>query len=55
MRGADNSSGIVNAPNDWGAEHCDPWYIVDLVKRITRVSVETVAIVKGLPALEILE
>jgi len=51
----DKPSGIVNDPNDWGAEHGDPRYIVDLVKRITRVSVETVAIVKGLPALEILE
>jgi len=29
----------------------DPRYIVDLVKRIVRVSVETVRIVKDLPAL----
>lgn len=51
----DKASGIVNDPNDWGKEHGDPRYIVDLVKRITRVSVETVAIVKSLPALEILD
>ena len=36
---------------DWCREHGDPRYIVDLVKRIVRVSVETVRIVKGLPAL----
>ena len=51
----DKPSGIVNDPNKWGEEHGDPRYIVDLVKRITRVSVETVAIVKALPALDILE
>lgn len=50
----DKPSGIVNDPNDWGKEHGDPRYIVDLVKRITRVSVETVRIVNGLPALDIL-
>ena len=51
----DKASQIVNDPNDWGREHGDSRYIIDLVKRITRVSVETVAIVKALPALEILE
>jgi predicted helicase len=51
----DKASGIVNDPNDWGKEHGDPRYIVDLVGRITRVSVETVAIVKSLPPLDILE
>jgi predicted helicase len=50
----DAASGIVNDPNDWGKEHGDPRYIVDLVKRITRVSVETVRIVKSLPPLDIL-
>ena len=48
-------SGIVNDPNDWGKEHGDPRYIVDLVKRITRVSIETVAIVNALPRLDILD
>ena len=48
----DNKSGIVNDPNDWGAEMGDPRYIVDLVKRVTTVSVETVKIVNGLPSLE---
>ncbi len=41
-------SGIRNDPNDWSD---DPRYIVDLVKRITRVSLETVRIVSGLPPL----
>lgn len=44
----DKSSGIKNDPNEWST---DPRYIVDLVKRIVRVSVETVRIVKTLPAL----
>jgi predicted helicase len=44
----DKSSGIRNDPNEWST---DPRYIVDLVKRIVRVSVETARIVKGLPAL----
>jgi len=47
----DKDSGIRNDPNDWCAEHGNPRYIVDLVKRVVRVSVETVRIVKGLPAL----
>ena len=44
-------SGIVNDVNDWGLERGEPDYIVQLVKRIVRVSVETVGIVGGLPAL----
>ena len=48
----DKSSGIVNDPNDWGAEIGEPRYIIDLVKRVTTVSVETMAIVKALPPLE---
>ena len=48
----DKDSGIVNDPNDWAAEHDDPAYVLNLVKRIVRVSVETVRIVKSLPALQ---
>jgi predicted helicase len=44
----DKASGIVNNPNDWCDEHDDPTYIVDLIKRVTTVSVETVRIVDGL-------
>ena len=49
----DKASGIVNDPNDWGREHDDPRYIVDLVKRVTRVSIDTMAIVDSLPELPI--
>ena len=43
------ASGIVNDPNDWCAEHDNPRYILDLVKRVTTVSVRTVEIVRSLP------
>ena len=44
----DKASAIVNDPNDWCDEHDDPTYIVDLIKKITTVSVETVALVEQL-------
>jgi predicted helicase len=44
----DKDTGIRNDPNEWSD---DPRYIVDLIKRVVQVSVETVAIVKSLPAL----
>lgn len=44
----DKASGIVNDPNDWCDEHDDPTYIVDLIKKVTTVSVETMKIVDGL-------
>ena len=47
----DKASGIKNDPNDWCKEHDNPRYIVDLLKRVTRVSLETMRIVNGLPAL----
>lgn len=50
----DKASGIVNDPNAWGDEHGNPRYIVDLVKRITTVSVETVRIVRSLPSIDAL-
>ncbi len=49
----DPASGIVNDPNDWRDEHNNPRYIVDLIKRITTVSVETVNIVDALPELNL--
>ncbi len=49
----DKASGIVNDPNDWGREHGEPLYIFDLVRRIVRVSMETVRIVNALPPLRI--
>ncbi|TCL85302.1 putative helicase [Curtobacterium sp. PhB142] len=48
----DKASGIVNDPNDWGAEHGNSAYIVELIQRIVTVSVETVRIVAALPALD---
>lgn len=47
----DKASGIRNDPNDWCTEHKNPRYIVDLIKRIVRVSVESARIVKQLPPL----
>ncbi|MFE9169461.1 DEAD/DEAH box helicase [Streptomyces kebangsaanensis] len=48
----DKASEIVNDPNDWSD---DPRYIIDLLKRIVTVSLETMKIVDSLPALDILE
>lgn len=47
----DKDSGIVNDPNDWCKEHNQPRYILDLIGRVVRVSMETMKIVKSLPAL----
>ena len=46
----DKDSQIVNDPNDWSD---DPQYIINLVKRIVTVSLETMKIVNGLPELGI--
>lgn len=45
-------SGIRNDPNDWSD---DPSYIVDLVRRIVTVSVETMRIVWALPPLRVVD
>ena len=47
----DSKSGITNDPNDWATEHGQPRYIIDLVKRVTAISVRTVEIVNRLPYL----
>jgi len=44
-------SGIKNDPNEWSD---DPRYIVDLVKRVVTVSIETNRIVSSLPKFELL-
>ncbi|WP_063054754.1 DEAD/DEAH box helicase [Nocardia salmonicida] len=44
----DKASGITNDPNAWCDEHDDPLYIVDLIKRVTTVAVETMKIVDSL-------
>lgn len=45
----EKNSGIVNDPNAWTEERGDPRYVLDLIKKITTVSVETVHIVRHLP------
>jgi len=45
----DKPSGIQNDPNAWSQ---DPRYIVDLLKRMVRVSVESARIIKTIPALQ---
>jgi predicted helicase len=45
----DKDSGIRNDPNLWSD---DPRYVVDLVARIVRVSVETMRIVGSLPSID---
>jgi len=49
----DKASGIVNDPNDWSREVGNPRYILDLIGKVTAVSVRTVEIVEALPELEI--
>lgn len=44
----DKASGIVSDPNAWCDEHDDPNYIVELIKKITTVSVETMKLVNAL-------
>ncbi|MDR2344606.1 MAG: hypothetical protein LBE18_00930 [Planctomycetaceae bacterium] len=46
-------SGIINDPNDWCEEQNDPEYIVNLIKRIITLSVESVKIIDTLPEMGI--
>jgi predicted helicase len=48
----DKDSQIVNDPNDWAREHEDPKYILNLLKSIITVSMETMKVVNALPALK---
>ncbi|WP_244542693.1 DEAD/DEAH box helicase [Actinomyces glycerinitolerans] len=57
----DKASGIVNDPNEWMAEGAgqgemagpQPRYLLDLIARVTTVSVRTQQIVKSLPPLDV--
>jgi predicted helicase len=49
----DKKSGIVNDPNKWLEENNSPRYIVDLIKKIIRVSIETMKIIEELPQLNV--
>jgi len=44
-------SGITNDLNDWCREHNNDRYIVDLIKRVVYLSVESVKIIGKLPEL----
>jgi predicted helicase len=50
----DKDSGIVNDANDWATETMgNPRYPVELFQRVITVSLETMKIVRALPALDI--
>lgn len=49
----DKDSEIKNDPNDWGLEHNNPRYILDLILSIITVSMATNEIVKRLPNLDL--
>ena len=49
QRTQDRDTGIINDPKEWSD---DPRYIVDLIKRVVTVSLETVKIVDALPPLK---
>lgn len=49
----DKASGIVNDPNDWAAEHGQPTYIFDLLRRVVTVSMRTLDLIESLPALDL--
>ena len=41
----DKDSGIVNDPNKWGEEHDNLRYIIDLIEKVVRVSVESARLI----------
>lgn len=51
----DKDSGIQNDPNDWAISVGNPRYIIDLIGKVVRVSVETVELVTSLPKFELLK
>lgn len=46
------TSGIVNDPNDWAEEVGNPRYILDLILSVIHVSTQTVDIVDSLPEID---
>ena len=48
----DKASGIINNPNDWGLEHDNPRYILDLILSCITVSLKTLDIVENLPEVD---
>lgn len=51
----DSKSGIVNDPNAWLREHENPRYVVDLIRSLVTVSLETQKLIAELPAFEVIE
>jgi len=51
----DKASGIVNDPNAWLREHDDPRYVVNLIRSLVTVSLETQRLIGGLPPFEVIE
>lgn len=51
----DKASGIVNDPNAWLREHDNPRYVVDLIKSLVTVSLETQRLIAELPEFEVIE
>lgn len=45
----DKASGIRNDCNMWGIEHGNESYVLSLIARVVRVSVESVRIIEGMP------
>jgi predicted helicase len=41
----DRASGIVNDPNAWCDEQGDPTYVIELIKKVTAISVTTVDLI----------
>lgn len=48
----DKDSGIVNDPNDWGIEHGNPRYILDLLLSVITLSIKTNELIGGLPKIK---
>jgi predicted helicase len=51
----DKASAIVNDANLWGEEHGDPHYILNLLKSIVTVSIQTLDLAESLPGLGLKE
>jgi len=51
----DKASGIVNDPNAWLREHENPRYVVDLIRSLVTVSIETQRLIAELPEFEVIE
>lgn len=51
----DAKSGIVNDPNAWLREQESPRYVVDLIRSLVTVSLDTQKLIAELPAFEVIE